>query len=26
MKNTISHRSKAFNKLKEVCNEDLSFK
>ena len=26
MKNTISHRSKAFNKLKEVCNEDLRFK
>ena len=26
MKNTISHRSKAFKKLLEVCNEDLSFK
>lgn len=25
-KNTISHRSKAFKKLLEVCNEDLSFK
>lgn len=25
-KNTISHRSKAFNKLRELCNEDLSFK
>ena len=26
MKNTISHRSIAFKKLLEVCNEDLSFK